>query len=1093
MNQKDLKCKIKLFNWEKFQSPILSKFARETDDVKFSTGLDRIFILSGEKFFIFSNSEALLSKRDESILIKDKQILFETLDFFYPKESQILVLYGKSEPNIKNKCIIIYDFIQNSILHTITLPTKYSKDKLLSIRGKINQYGSISYIILSYEGQILIYKGPLNSGEINPTQIIYLESPSKILLLEFGKVEISESESHDALYLITKRQKMRLRIYLINDNNPKFSLSQKNLVSFLKNDFDYFFERCILLSNNIICSEVIKQIDGKNVSYLYVNRFKVNTKEKNIITNLELVTDLPNSIVSINGFSHYIITFDDQKYFRIYDYNYISDLTNEDYVKLNEYLIRNNENSSTIQEKSQPNQMIRVLESHLDYNIKFILYHSSKVFLLHYNDKKYNLSVLYEDKPSNIIRNLVSSNEYFEYAKQQALQFSMSPEEIADIEWKQANFIFNNHSFDFITRTERAMDHFIETIGFKPSSSIIKLYMDYKESTLIRYLWGDDEKPCEKRLIMNPKTGTIEHQKLLISICVNLYLEIKKILAIENSKICLPIKILDYLADHEEFKDSWDFLIDAFLAMDLPDKAIELAEKTKNYERKLKLLFDTKIKNEKETFSDIVKVIFSDENKTTDEEKMNFLNQYARELFYINNFEDPGKLLNFIEQIAKFACSLIRSHNDKFIQEICLLFVPQRLAVTLEATNDDNNGIEKNFDSNNNYNSNNNNSYYENRNNNEIDDLDEKTKNYNESIINMLTSDRTRMSSLFFIFYRNVKRELKEINENEYIDCVKALNNVYIQHSIIICRNEALTVPGNKYDSNIFFNKLEKALKDLVYDIDVTIFSIIDLPDEFFKFELLKYICLNHEQYASNLIHLIPIFSKVAEDKISSAVIELCNSFGKENPNLYIEAIAEFIQQRKCIDTIPELLKLSSKSIPLPDIITYILELPEKFLDNRKLNISLVKKYVVNWMMTMMKYEEELKQQIKKNEEELKNIRNKDYSLKEMKEIRDNFGQMVKSAVDNKDQNQNDQSIPSLKPLRPFSVIPIRDDGAQSKKKTDDLKRGTTLPNSLLNKIESGTLIYGLDKTDLNEKKIFSVDHEKMISNFDEMYEILNQ
>ena len=60
MNQKDLKCKIKLFNWEKFQSPILSKFARETDDVKFSTGLDRIFILSGEKFFIFSSPQFIL-------------------------------------------------------------------------------------------------------------------------------------------------------------------------------------------------------------------------------------------------------------------------------------------------------------------------------------------------------------------------------------------------------------------------------------------------------------------------------------------------------------------------------------------------------------------------------------------------------------------------------------------------------------------------------------------------------------------------------------------------------------------------------------------------------------------------------------------------------------------------------------------------------------------------------------------------------------------------------------------------------------------------------------------------------------------------
>lgn len=311
---------------------------------------------------------------------------------------------------------------------------------------------------------------------------------------------------------------------------------------------------------------------------------------------------------------------------------------------------------------------------------------------------------------------------------------------------------------------------------------------------------------------------------------------------------------------------------------------------------------------------------------------------------------------------------------------------------------------------------------------------------------------------------------------------------------IILCRNIYKYVVNSKesmkFENKIFFTELKEALDELKYNIDVAFLSIVDLnaEEEFLKFEILNYICLKHEKYASKLIHLVSVFKSITDDKITSSIFTLCKKFGEKNPNLFIEAITELIQNSRCIDMIPSLLEESSKYIPLPDIITSILQLPSKTLEsNRKLNIGLIKKFVVNWMKKMKEYEAKLTEELEKGEEELKNIPNEDYSLDQMKEIRNNYEKMINYASN--PQNSNINANGNI-PKRPFSTIPISD---KVKIESNDLTRGTKMPEHFLEKISDGALIHGLDTDDPNVKKFFSIDKNKMIGEFDQMYELLNQ
>ena len=249
----------KIFKLETAESSIktllIDKFASTKEHTKFIVGSDREFIISKNKLYIFTNDELFSSKGN--IDLKDKKVLFETRDFYYPKESHVIILYGKSEINPKNNCIVVYDFIKNIILHTIFLPLtkdpkgkdlkgedpndEESKDKGLKdkdlkdknpkgkdlndknpkdkdyntkdpnvknpnakdpieedsfdedpiitdqiiIRAKVNQNHTISFIAVSYDYRILIYKGPFTDNEIVPSLKIILNpkaSPSILLI-----------------------------------------------------------------------------------------------------------------------------------------------------------------------------------------------------------------------------------------------------------------------------------------------------------------------------------------------------------------------------------------------------------------------------------------------------------------------------------------------------------------------------------------------------------------------------------------------------------------------------------------------------------------------------------------------------------------------------------------------------------------------------------------------------------------------------------------------------------------------------------------------------------------------------------------------
>lgn len=1051
----DYGSKLNFFIWDSFPSPILNKFTKYDNEAKFFSGPDRIFILAEKKFYMLTNIEIFSKNYNPKAEFKNIPILHETLGIFYPKDSQAVILHGVNELDRK-KYIVIYDFIQDLTIGTIFLGNDISSQNLL-IQANTNHDHSISHIALANKDHLFIYKGPFANREMCPPQIIDINNYS-ILLFQFGKIKFADSNSsltmRDALYIITKEDK-KLRIYLI-DNNDYLTETQTQFEFFEKDDFDFSPLNCALLNNDTICFEGLYEEHPT----LIVTQFKVDKNSQTPLINTfhsYLKFSLPDEITLLLGFNHYILTIDKNNILCIYDYKFIRDLTKEDLKtqkNINEREISNEE-------------IICALKIQCRFHPKYIFYHMSKVFLQKANKGNITLSVLFEDKPSNIISKLVSSNKYFEYAKQQAKLLSMPYSEIADIEWKQANYIFNNPEIDEMTRTERAMDHFIETIGYKESSYVIQLYLNYKDETLVRYLWGNEENPSEKSLIMNPTTSCLEYRKLLISICVKLYLKNKVKLTINESEPFLPKLILEYIKDpdNEQFEDCRDSLIDAYLAMGCTKDAIDLAIKTKNYERALKLLFDTQTKDnqtkyiqtqDKDSFSQIIEILFKEDIE--DELKMKYLTEYARELFY--RVRDEETINGFIIKIANFTHLLILKQNTPYIQEVCLLFVPQLSSVVFE--------------------------------------LEDNLQNSQEDFVNEIK----RMSNLYLDFYQ----EMIELNGLEKWPPI--INDIYIQHLIILCRIEYFyKADSNKFlfdsnDEEDIFYKIREALKADNYTIDIAFLTIIDLRVESYKFELLKIVCCTHKEYASNFIHLVSIFKNISDDNISSAICKICSSFGKENPNLFLEAIAEFIQQERCIDKITELLESSKNIIPLPDIITYILELDQS-LEIRKLNIGLIKDYVVDWMKSMLDYEQHLKDQVQKYDQELQEIPNTQYSLKEMKDIRDEYKKMVESSAKQPlDSGLNDQLIPNIKFKRPFSLIPnynaknilssssIQKDESNS---AETLRNGTTMPAALLTELESGVLVDGLNNDDPKSKQHFTAEADKMITDFDKMFEILNQ
>ncbi|OHT03153.1 hypothetical protein TRFO_06818 [Tritrichomonas foetus] len=809
---------------------------------------------------------------------------------------------------------------------------------------------------------------------------------------------------------------------------------------------------------------------------------------------------IPDEIQSFYSFGHFFcaITKNGKKDFlRVCDYKYVKDLFT----------------TNSTPKKTTP--IACVFSQEISENSKIMFDLLGKVYILNGT----NVQILREEELLTVINELVETSKYFEYAKSLAQMANLN-HEIAYIEWKQAISILNQNNLPNHDRMSKAMDHFIKTIGYKSPSDVIQYYIDTNDQELIRYLWGDNEgdEPSENSLIMQSLPGSTEYRRLLISICVMEYSDCK----IKNEKMdktelseCKPMKILHYLATHAEYSDCRDDLINAYLSMDLKEYAIELADKYQNYEQAIRIKFCQNIEKTKEY---IIKLLRK--NDISEERKMKILIEYVREILARSNNDISSNLGNINENNpTRFITNLIKEKNEAYINQICLIFLPQldsdnkmsllfyqffkkvsenckKLNLIIpRVMNDvyiqhmlqlvDENAPQI------------------------VDQLKQILAHSHYTIdvailsILDLKSDKSSLDKLKIELFTTVFKSHPEyssqlihlfVTENEtkkLLDLIQGKDDQ--KKSETQDHNQELQNPNetkiqgqNKFETQDENENLDSFLKNATPSL------FIETIAEFMTILIRG----NEENKAKNTDENNFENSPNSETKnISTTQKRNENTI----PSLFLEAIAEFIRHENYVDLIPELLEASQKYVPLPDIINFLLNLPkEYFHKNTKLNVKMVRGYILDWMNKMMKKEADLKKQLEMNQQEFKKLRDPNsekYTIEELKKIREDYNEQIlrgsemnrfedKKKMSNimvNKQRQSDDNFETSEWKRPFSTLKME--------KQENFLAGSCLEEQFLKEIESGIFIDGIETKNPKDEHPYTNECKAMLKEFDEAFE----